>query len=227
VSSSGWNRHSSSSSTHYHREREAYLRRTRRPLRWSRCKRPHLELLIQTLPARSAIVPGVLLKPMATTYLGSVARPASPTHSASQHREAGCKGADLASRFLTLQGAVAHSDMPIESGPTRLLPFSQKFEKGYMAYRIPEFQNYFLETLCLSTTGEGRWSMFQTSAILCCWSKRLSGRYALCETLADLFSVRKADGNDGYTLAHRKDLGCLLVLYREEGSVKTLRHSSA
>jgi ectoine hydroxylase-related dioxygenase (phytanoyl-CoA dioxygenase family) len=35
--------------------------------------------------------------------------------------------------------------MPIASGPTRLLPFSQKFEEGYMAYRIPEFQNYFLE----------------------------------------------------------------------------------
>jgi ectoine hydroxylase-related dioxygenase (phytanoyl-CoA dioxygenase family) len=35
--------------------------------------------------------------------------------------------------------------MPVESGPTRLLPFSQKFEEGYMAYRIPEFQQYFLE----------------------------------------------------------------------------------
>jgi len=56
------------------------------------------------------------------------------------------KALQVASQFLTLQGAVAHSDMPLESGPTRLLPFSQKFEEGYMAYRIPEFQNYFLET---------------------------------------------------------------------------------
>ncbi|EUC46200.1 hypothetical protein COCMIDRAFT_4707 [Bipolaris oryzae ATCC 44560] len=51
----------------------------------------------------------------------------------------------VTSQFLTLQGAVAHSDMPVESGPTRLLPFSQKFEQGYMAYRIPEFQDFFLE----------------------------------------------------------------------------------
>jgi ectoine hydroxylase-related dioxygenase (phytanoyl-CoA dioxygenase family) len=51
----------------------------------------------------------------------------------------------VASQFLTLQGAVAHSDMPVQSGPTRLLPFSQKFEEGYMAYRIPEFQQYFLD----------------------------------------------------------------------------------
>ncbi|KAF2025513.1 phytanoyl-CoA dioxygenase-like protein [Setomelanomma holmii] len=55
------------------------------------------------------------------------------------------KALQIASQFLTLQGAVAHSDMPLESGPTRLLPFSQKFEEGYMAYRIPEFQQYFLE----------------------------------------------------------------------------------
>jgi ectoine hydroxylase-related dioxygenase (phytanoyl-CoA dioxygenase family) len=51
----------------------------------------------------------------------------------------------VASQFLTLQGAVAHSDMPVESGPTQLLPFSQKFEEGYMAYRIPEFQEHFLK----------------------------------------------------------------------------------
>jgi ectoine hydroxylase-related dioxygenase (phytanoyl-CoA dioxygenase family) len=55
------------------------------------------------------------------------------------------KALQVASQFLTLQGAIAHSDMPVESGPTRLLPFSQKFEEGYMAYRIPEFQDYFLE----------------------------------------------------------------------------------
>jgi ectoine hydroxylase-related dioxygenase (phytanoyl-CoA dioxygenase family) len=55
------------------------------------------------------------------------------------------KAAQVASQFVTLQGAVAHSDMPLESGPTRLLPFSEKFEEGYMAYRIPEFQDYFLE----------------------------------------------------------------------------------
>ena len=37
------------------------------------------------------------------------------------------------SPLLTLQGAIAHSDMPIESGPTKLLPFSQNFLAGYLA----------------------------------------------------------------------------------------------
>lgn len=47
------------------------------------------------------------------------------------------------SQFLTLQGAVAHSDMPLESGPTRLLPYSQLLEDGYMAWRSEEVKEYF------------------------------------------------------------------------------------
>ena len=49
------------------------------------------------------------------------------------------------SPFLTLQGAVAHCDMPIESGPTQLLPFSQIFCEGYLAFTRPEFQDYFAQ----------------------------------------------------------------------------------
>ena len=44
---------------------------------------------------------------------------------------------------LTLQGAVAHTDMPLESGPTMLLPYSQLFEGGYVAFNLPEFIDYF------------------------------------------------------------------------------------
>lgn len=47
------------------------------------------------------------------------------------------------SPVLTLQGAVAHCDMPVESGPTLYLPHSQKFEPGYLAWRLPEFMEYF------------------------------------------------------------------------------------
>jgi ectoine hydroxylase-related dioxygenase (phytanoyl-CoA dioxygenase family) len=47
------------------------------------------------------------------------------------------------SPVLTLQGAVAHSDMPVESGPTLLLPHSQKYLPGYLAWRLPEFREHF------------------------------------------------------------------------------------
>ena len=49
------------------------------------------------------------------------------------------------SPYLTLQGAVAHCDMPLESGPTQLLPFSQTFTEGYLAFSRPEFQDYFAQ----------------------------------------------------------------------------------
>lgn len=49
----------------------------------------------------------------------------------------------LLSPVLTLQGAVAHCDMPVESGPTMYLPHSQKYGPGYLAWRHPEFVSYF------------------------------------------------------------------------------------
>ncbi len=47
------------------------------------------------------------------------------------------------SQVMTLQGAVAHTDMPIESGPTKLLPFSQLYRPGYAAYRLEAFKEFF------------------------------------------------------------------------------------
>ncbi|SOC85939.1 Ectoine hydroxylase-related dioxygenase, phytanoyl-CoA dioxygenase (PhyH) family [Ensifer adhaerens] len=47
------------------------------------------------------------------------------------------------SPVLTLQGAVAHCDMPLESGPTLFLPFSQAYEPGYVALEKQEFRDYF------------------------------------------------------------------------------------
>jgi ectoine hydroxylase-related dioxygenase (phytanoyl-CoA dioxygenase family) len=49
------------------------------------------------------------------------------------------------SPVLTLQGAVAHCEMPVESGPTMLLPFSQLFEGGYIAFNRQEFVDFFAE----------------------------------------------------------------------------------
>ena len=47
------------------------------------------------------------------------------------------------SAMLTLQGAIAHTDMPLESGPTLLLPYSQQYAEGYLAWREPAFKDYF------------------------------------------------------------------------------------
>jgi ectoine hydroxylase-related dioxygenase (phytanoyl-CoA dioxygenase family) len=47
------------------------------------------------------------------------------------------------SPMLTLQGGVAHIDMPLETGPTLYLPYSQMFFEGYLAFGRPEFQEHF------------------------------------------------------------------------------------
>jgi ectoine hydroxylase-related dioxygenase (phytanoyl-CoA dioxygenase family) len=81
--------------------------------------------------------------------------------------------------------------MPIDSGPTQLLPFSQHFDNGYIAYRHPEFIEVFNETMVqlslqkgdglffnpalFHAAGENRTKDFNRSAnllqISACWGK--------------------------------------------------------
>lgn len=49
------------------------------------------------------------------------------------------------SALLTLQGAVAHCDMPLESGPTLYLPGSQRYRAGFLAWQQRPFRDYFAQ----------------------------------------------------------------------------------
>ena len=49
------------------------------------------------------------------------------------------------SPLMTLQGGIAHCDIPIESGPTKFLPFSQLYRPGYAAWRREDFRDHFEE----------------------------------------------------------------------------------
>ncbi|MFM2403533.1 MAG: hypothetical protein RL223_1413 [Pseudomonadota bacterium] len=53
------------------------------------------------------------------------------------------RSAHRLSPWLTLQGAVAHVDMPLDSGPTLLLPHSQRYEPGYLVRTLPDFDACF------------------------------------------------------------------------------------
>ncbi|WP_298935214.1 phytanoyl-CoA dioxygenase family protein [uncultured Ruegeria sp.] len=71
-------------------------------------------------------------------------RPGGKAQQAHRDYHLGFQSADSAARYpvhahlvtaaLTLQGAVAHCDMPVESGSTKLLPFSQLYPPGYLAF---------------------------------------------------------------------------------------------
>ena len=54
----------------------------------------------------------------------------------------------VVSPYLTLQGAIAHSDMAVESGATKLLPHSHKLPVGYLAWRHPDVIDLF-ESACV------------------------------------------------------------------------------
>lgn len=83
----------------------------------------------------------------------NLVRPGGQAQDAHRDYHLGFQTAETAARFpahvhdlspvLTLQGAVAHCDMPVESGPTKLLPFSQLYRPGYMAYHLQPFRDHF------------------------------------------------------------------------------------
>ncbi|MBP5865223.1 phytanoyl-CoA dioxygenase family protein [Streptomyces scabiei] len=77
---------------------------------------------------------GAAQSPHRDYHLGFLSQQQAAAYPAHVHR---------LSPVLTLQGAVAHCDMPVESGPTLYLPHSQKYEPGYLAWRLPEFVAYF------------------------------------------------------------------------------------
>jgi ectoine hydroxylase-related dioxygenase (phytanoyl-CoA dioxygenase family) len=83
----------------------------------------------------------------------NVVNPGGAAQEAHRDYHLGFQSGDVAARYpahvhrlspvLTLQGAVAHTDMPVVTGPTMYLPHSQKYEPGYLAWRRPEFRAYF------------------------------------------------------------------------------------
>ena len=82
-------------------------------------------------------------------------RPGGKAQQAHRDYHLGFQSAGSAARYprhahevtatLTLQGAIAHCDMPIESGPTKLLPFSQLYGPGYLAFHQDDHRAWFEE----------------------------------------------------------------------------------
>ena len=59
------------------------------------------------------------------------------------------------SNYLTLQGGVAHTDMPLASGPTMVLPYSQQYELGYLAWRDNACTNFFNDNAVQNQMNKG------------------------------------------------------------------------
>ena len=94
------------------------------------------------------------------------------------------------SPFLTLQGAVAHVDMPLESGPTLYLPHSQKYQHGYLVAGVPAFQSYFDQHRVQLPLRKGDAVFFNPALIHAAGANRSTDHYRL----GNLLQVSSAFG---------------------------------
>lgn len=102
----------------------------------------------------------------------------------------------LMSQMLTLQAAVAHTDMPLESGPTMLLPFSQLCEPGYIAALLPEFQEVFAERMVQTPLMKGDLVFFNPAVMHGAGANRLEGFHRI----ANLLQISSAFGRTMETI---------------------------
>ncbi len=100
------------------------------------------------------------------------------------------KHVHLLSPALTLQGAIAHCDMPLETGPTLYLPYSQHFPEGYLAFNRPEFQEYFNQNRSQLALKKGDAVFFNPALMHAAGENTTTDRYRL----GNLLQVSSAFG---------------------------------
>ena len=94
------------------------------------------------------------------------------------------------SQYLTLQGAVAHTEMPLETGPTQLLPFSQQYALGYLAWRREEFIDYFQQHAVQLPLNKGDLLFFNPALFHAAGTNRTPDR----QRMANLLQISSAFG---------------------------------
>ncbi|WP_448619394.1 phytanoyl-CoA dioxygenase family protein [Geodermatophilus sp. URMC 65] len=126
------------------------------------------------------------------------------------------------SPVMTLQGAVAHCDMPVETGPTMYLPHSHKYAPGYVAFHRAEFTAYFDEHFVQLPLRKGDAAFFNPALFHGAGTNRSADvrrmanllqvssafgrsmesvdRTAMCRALHPVLRARKAAGSDERTL---------------------------
>lgn len=104
--------------------------------------------------------------------------------------------AHLLTAALTLQGAIAHVDIPIEAGPTKLLPHSQKYALGYLAYHEQAFRDVFEERFVQVALGKGDLLWFNPATFHAAGENRTPD----VERLVNLFQVSSAFGRPMETI---------------------------
>lgn len=110
------------------------------------------------------------------------------------------------SQYLTLQGAVAHTDMPLDTGPTQLLPYSQQYDMGFVAWRDPGFIDYFQTHAVQLPLRKGDLLFFNPALFHAAGTNRTPDQHRM----ANLLQISSAFGKTMEALDHDR---MMLALY--------------
>jgi ectoine hydroxylase-related dioxygenase (phytanoyl-CoA dioxygenase family) len=127
------------------------------------------------------------------------------------------------SAFLTLQGAVAHTDMPVESGPTKLLPYSQRYAEGYLAWRRADFREYFEEHFVQLPLSKGDAVFFNPALFHAAGANRTAD----VQRMANLLQVSSAYGRAMEVLDRRSMCEAVYPVLRERRALGRMTGAQA
>ncbi|WP_261720044.1 phytanoyl-CoA dioxygenase family protein [Streptomyces sp. FZ201] len=144
-------------------------------------------------------------------HLGFLSDEAAAAYPAHVHR---------LSPVLTLQGAVAHGDMPVESGPTMYLPYSQTYEPGYLAWRRPDFQEYFAAHHIQLPLAKGDAVFFNPALFHAAGTNRSTG----IRRMANLLQVSSAFGRAMETVDREAVVNAVYPVLLERGDAPGVGH---
>jgi ectoine hydroxylase-related dioxygenase (phytanoyl-CoA dioxygenase family) len=132
----------------------------------------------------------------------------------------------LLSPVLTLQGAIAHVDATVETGPTQLLPFSQAYDAGYLAMNRPDFRAYFVENHVQLPLAKGDMLFFSPALLHAAGTNRSAD----IRRMVNLFQVSSAYGRAMETVDRTrmvKALYPILRTARKDGSLTETQIANA
>ncbi|APX17087.1 phytanoyl-CoA dioxygenase [Phaeobacter inhibens] len=166
----------------------------------------------------------------------NLVRPGGAAQQAHRDYHLGFQTADTSAQYpahvhdlspvLTLQGAVAHTDMPVESGPTKLLPFSQQYRAGYAAWRRADFRAYFEEHCVQLPLAKGDAVFFNPALFHAAGANRSED----IQRMANLLQVSSAFGRAMETVDRRgmsERLFPALVKLKREGAMSEADQAAA
>ena len=130
------------------------------------------------------------------------------------------------SPVLTLQGAIVHTDMPLETGPTLYLPYSQTYLPGYIATGLDPFKAYFAAHHVQLPLKKGDCSFFNPATFHAAGHNKTTN----VKRLANLVQVSSAYGRAMETVdrtAMAKVLYPVLLGLKASGKMEALAIDSA